>query len=99
LPAGRRAVPAPIQSVQFEAGNVVAIVATLPNGCAMRHTQDVQRQGNTFTISILNSEPTGNQICTTILRTYEVKITLTSLTAGQTYTVRVNDKQATFTAR
>ena len=106
LPAGRRAVPAPIQSVKVEPGTTsprtytVTIVATLPNGCALRYTQDVKREGDVFIVTVLNSEPTGNVPCTAVSSTYEVRVTIgESLQAGRTYTVRVNDKETTFRAQ
>jgi hypothetical protein len=105
LPAGRRSVPAPIDSVRVEVQDsprryLVVAVARLPNGCAMQYTQDVKREGDVFTVTVLNSVPTADTLCTLIARTYEVRVTITdSLQAGRSYTVRVNDKQATFTAR
>jgi hypothetical protein len=105
LPAGRRSVPAPIDSVRVEVQDsprryLVLAVASLPNGCAMQYAQDVKREGDVFTVTVLNSVPTANTPCTLIARTYEVRVTISdSLQAGRTYTVRVNDKQATFTAR
>jgi hypothetical protein len=106
LAAGRRAVPAPIQSVKVEPGTTsprtytVAIVASLPNGCATRYTQDIKREGDVFIVIILNSEPTGNVPCTAVVSTYEVRVTIgESLVAGRTYTVRVNDKETTFRAQ
>jgi hypothetical protein len=105
LPAGRRSVPAPIQSVRVEVLDsprryLVVAVASLPNGCAMQYAQDVKREGDVFTVTVLNSVPVANTPCTLIARTYEARVTITdSLQAGRTYTVKVNDKQATFAAR
>jgi hypothetical protein len=79
----------------------VTVVATLPNGCAMKHSQDVKREGDVFIVTVLNSEPTGNNVrCTAVASTYEVRVTIgETLVAGRTYTVRVNDKQTTFRAQ
>lgn len=105
LPAGRRSVPAPIESVRVEVQDsprryLVVAVGSLPNGCAMQYTQDVKREGDVFTVTVLNSMPAANTLCTQIARTYEVRVTITdSLQPGRSYTIRVNDKQATFTAR
>lgn len=106
LAAGRRAVPAPIQSVKVEAGSgtprqyTVTIAASLPNGCIMKYTQDVKREGDTFVITVLNSEPTAPVRCTSLVTPYEVKVTIgEALVAGRTYTVRVNDKETTFKAQ
>lgn len=104
--AGRVIEPAPIESVEVVVQRslppqyVVMIVATLPTGCDEPHTQDVTREGDTFTITILNSTPEGDAICTLILRTYEVNVNLgASFDAGTTYTVVVNGEETTFTAR
>jgi hypothetical protein len=105
LAAGRRAVPAPIDAVSVETQGtpsqyVVLATATLPNGCIMQYTQSVRREGNTFIVTVLNSEPTANVLCTTVFRTYQVRVTIgDALQSGQTYTVRVNDKSTTFRAR
>ena len=106
LPAGRRAVPAPIQSVTVEAVSgtprqyTVTIAASLPNGCVMKYTQDVKREGDTFVITVLNSEPTAPVRCTSVVTPYEVKVTIgEALVAGRTYTVKANDKTTTFRAQ
>jgi hypothetical protein len=106
LAAGRRAVPAPIQSVKVEAGSgtprqyTVTIAASLPNGCVMKYTQDVKREGDTFVITVLNSEPTAPVRCTSVVTPYEVKVTIVeALVAGRTYTVKANDKTTTFRAQ
>jgi hypothetical protein len=106
LATGRRAVPAPIQSVKVEAGSgtprqyTVTIAASLPNGCIMKYTQDVKREGDTFIITVLNSEPTAPVRCTSVVTPYEVKVTIVeALVAGRTYTVKANDKTTTFRAQ
>jgi hypothetical protein len=103
LPAGRRAEPAPIESLRVEPQAppyVVVVTAGLPNGCAQPYTHEVSRQGDVFTVRLLNSVPTANVPCTLIYRTYEARVTISAtLVAGRAYTVRVNDKQTTFTAR
>jgi hypothetical protein len=106
LATGRRAVPAPIQSVKVEAGSgtprqyTVTIAASLPNGCIMKYTQDVKREGDTFIITVLNSEPTAPVRCTSVVTPYEVKVTIgEALVAGRTYTVKANDKTTTFRAQ
>ncbi len=50
-----------------------------------------------FTVSVVNSMPTGNPVCTMIYGTYELNIDLgRDVRPGVTYTVRVNDKTTTF---
>ena len=106
LPAGRRSEAAPIQSVKVEAGKskplqyTVIIVASLPNGCAMKYTQDVKREKDVYTVTVLNSAPTGEVRCTSVTSTYEVRVVISdTLEAGKTYTVKVNDKSTTFKAQ
>lgn len=48
-------------------------------------------------MTVLNSMPTGDPICTMVYGTYELNIDLgRDFTLGTTYTVRVNDKTTTF---
>lgn len=100
---GRQTVPAPIDEVEVvireSAPPQVAlkVKAGLPSGCAQRDSHSVSRSGDTFTVTILNSMPTGNPICTMIYGTYDLTIELGSdFRIGGTYTVQVNDKTTTF---
>ena len=102
-PSGRQQVAAPIDKVEIvmresSPPQVTAkIAAGLPSGCAQRDSYSVSRSGDTITISVLNTMPTGDPICTAIYGTYELNVDLgSSFTAGTTYTVRVNDKTTTF---
>jgi len=73
------------------------VMAGLPSGCAQRESHSVTRTGDTFTVSVLNSMPTGNPVCDMIYGTYELSIDLgRDFRPGATYTVRVNDKTTTF---
>lgn len=73
------------------------IRAGLPGGCAQRHSHAVSRSGDTITVTVLNSIPTGNPICTMIYGRYDLTIDLGSTFAvGTTYIVRVNDRTTTF---
>jgi len=73
------------------------VMAGLPSGCAQRESHSVTRTGDTFTVSVLNSMPTGNPVCTMIYGTYELNIDLgRDVRPGVTYTVRVNDQTTTF---
>ena len=100
---GRQTVPAPIDDVQvvIRESNppqvTLNIKAGLPSGCAQRDSHAVSRTGDTFTVRVLNSMPTGNVACTMIYGTYELTLDLgRDFRAGGTYTVNVNDKTITF---
>lgn len=103
---GRRLVPAPIDRLDVQALEpappryLVNVLAGLPSGCAQRGTHTVDRQGAVITIAVLNSMPAGDPVCTMIYGTYELNVDLgTSFVSGTAYTVRVNDKTTSFTAR
>jgi hypothetical protein len=102
---GRQTVPAPIDNVDvvIRESNPpqvsVRITAGLPSGCAARDSHSVSRSGDTITITVLNSMPNTNLVCTAIYGTYELNVDLGSNFAiGTTYTVRVNDSVTTFKA-
>jgi hypothetical protein len=98
----RHAVPAPIDQIDVvireSAPPQVAlkVKAGLPGGCAQRDSHSVTRSGDTFRVTVLNSMPNGNPICTMIYGTYDLTIELGSdFRIGGTYTVQVNDKTTT----
>ena len=100
---GRQTVPAPIDDVQVVIRDsnppqvTLSVKAGLPSGCAQRESHSVSRAGDTFTVRVLNSMPTGNVACTMIYGTYELNLDLgRDFRAGGTYTVNVNDKTTTF---
>jgi hypothetical protein len=100
---GRQTVPAPIDDVQVVIRDsnppqvTLNVKAGLPSGCAQRESHSVSRAGDTFTVRVLNSMPTGNVACTMIYGTYELNLDLgRDFRAGRTYTVNVNDKTTTF---
>ena len=73
------------------------ITAGLPSGCAQAHSHQLTRSGNTITVTVSNSMPTGQPICTMIYGFYELTVDLGSdFAPGTTYTVQVNDKTTTF---
>lgn len=73
------------------------VTAGLPSGCARQHSHDVKRQGDTFIVTVLNSMPKGDPICTMIYGTYVLDLDLPGPFApGATYTVNVNDEVRTF---
>ncbi|MDQ2953250.1 MAG: hypothetical protein M3R54_13410 [Chloroflexota bacterium] len=98
--AVRQAVPAPIDRVEIlvQGSSATAkISAGLPSGCAKVDSHSLKRSGDTFTVTVLNSMPTGNPICTMIYGMYELSVDLASdLRPGATYTLQVNDKTTLF---
>ena len=100
---GRQTVAAPIDEVQVLIRESsppqvsLNIKAGLPSGCAQRGSYSVSRIADTFTVSVLNSMPAGDPVCTMIYGTYELNIDLGSdFALGTTYTVHVNDRTTTF---
>jgi hypothetical protein len=100
---GRQTVAAPIDDIQvvIRESNPpqvsLRIKAGLPSGCAQRESNSVRRSGDTFTVTVLNSMPTGNVACTMIYGSYELTLDLgRDFRIGATYTVQVNDKTTTF---
>jgi hypothetical protein len=100
---GRQTVPAPIDEIQvvIRESNppqvTLSVKAGLPSGCAQRESHSVGRSGDTFTVRVLNSMPTGAVACTMIYGTYQLTIDLgRDFRAGGTYVVNVNDKTTTF---
>jgi hypothetical protein len=100
---GRQTVAAPIEQVQVVSREsnppqvTLNVRAGLPSGCAQRDSHSVSRSGDTITVRVLNTMPTGNAVCTMIYGTYELSIDLGhDFRPGATYTVHVNDKTSTF---
>jgi hypothetical protein len=100
---GRQTAIAPIDDVQVVIREssppqvTLNVKAGLPSGCAQRESHSIGRNGDTFTVRVLNSMPTGNVACTMIYGSYELSLDLGSdFRAGATYTVNVNDKTTTF---
>ena len=99
-PSDRQTVAAPIDALDVSVAGTQAtlhVKAGLPSGCAKRDTYKVERAGDTLTVSVTNTIPTGQVACTMIYGNYDLSIDLgSSFAAGRSYTVRVNDKTATF---
>jgi len=100
---GRHTVAAPIDRLDVLIREsappqvTLKVRAGLPGGCADRDSHSLSRAGDTFTVTVLNSMPDGNPICTMIYGTYELDIDLgREFRPGATYTVHVNDKTTTF---
>ena len=102
-PVGRVSVPAPIDQVEIVVRESappqvsVKITAGLPSGCAQRESHAVSRNGDIFTVTVLNSMPRGDQACTMIYGSYSLSADLgRDFRPGVTYTVQVNDTVRTF---
>ncbi len=99
----RQTVAAPIDSIDvlIRESNpphvTLKVIAGLPSGCAKQDSYRTSRASDTITVTVLNSMPTGDPVCTMIYGTYELSIDLgTDFRPGATYTVHVNDKTTTF---
>lgn len=101
-------VAAPIEKVEIlvresdPPGYTAHIVSGLPSGCARFHSAEVTgRTGNTVTVAVKNTMPTGpNIVCTEIYGYHETNLDLgAGFVRGQTYTVAVNGQTTTFTAQ
>jgi len=106
VPDGRRIVPAPIDGLDVRVLEsnppqyVLSITAGLPSGCAKQHSHTVTRAGEIITVTVLNSMPAGNPICTMIYGSYGLSVNMGSdFRSGTTYTVQVNDRVTTFEAQ
>jgi hypothetical protein len=104
--AGRRVVPAPIDGVEVRVAQSAPpryfahIRAGLPSGCAQRHGSSVSRSGDVFQVTVTNTMPEGNVVCTQIYGSYELDVELPGpFVSGTAYTVHVNDKTTTFRAQ
>ncbi|HEU0074479.1 MAG TPA: hypothetical protein VFS30_10745 [Dehalococcoidia bacterium] len=107
LPDDRRAVEAPIDGLEvltlesFPPQYMLHVQAGLPSGCAEQYGSEVERVGDVITITVLNTIPADENVaCTAIYGMYEFNMGLGSdFESGETYTVRVNDQEITFTAQ
>ena len=77
------------------------IVSGLPSGCASFERADLERDGTTFTVEVVNTVPAPDEdvACTMIYGSHETTLELGSdLETGTEYTVDVNGEVATFIA-
>jgi hypothetical protein len=79
---------------------MLLVESGLPNGCATFGSYDMERDGDTVTVSVTNNVPEDqNTPCDMSYGTVETTVALGSdFEPGTTYTVLVNDKSTTFTA-
>ena len=107
-PADHRSEPAPIDELEiltresFPPGYTARIVSGLPSGCAQFESAETTgRTGNMITIAVTNTMPADpNVACTAIYGYKETNLDLgKDFVSGETYTVKVNDKETTFVAQ
>lgn len=78
------------------------VTSGLPSGCAAFESIEVEQDGTTFNVTVLNTMPAPDQdvACTMIYGYHESTVDLgTGLESGTEYTVNVNDKTTTFVAQ
>ena len=100
---------APIESVDvivresFPPQYVAVVTSGLPSGCAAFHSIEVERDGDTFSVTVLNTMPAPGQdiACTMIYGYIENSVQLEGeFVSGTEYTVVVNsDTEMTFVAQ
>lgn len=107
LPDDRRAVEAPIDGLDvltlesFPPQYMLHVQAGLPSGCAEQYGSEVERVDDVITVTVLNTIPADENVaCTMIYGMYEFNLNLGSdFESGETYRVKVNDQEITFTAQ
>ena len=99
---------APIEEIEvlflesFPVQHRLRVVSGLPSGCAAFERIDVERDGTTFNVSVVNTVPAPGEdvACTMIYGIVEHTVELGSdLETGTEYTVNVNDRTTTFVAQ
>lgn len=99
---------APIEEIEvlfaesFPVQHRLHIVSGLPSGCAAFERVDVERDGTTFNVEVINTMPAPDEdiACTMIYGYHETTVELGSdLEVGAEYTVDVNGETMTFVAQ
>src|SRR5690606_7542461 len=98
---------APIEEIDvivresFPPQYVLQITSGLPSGCAAFERTEVERVGNTFNVTVVNTMPAPDaQIaCTMIYGYHQQSVDLEDIESGVEYTVNVNDASMTFTGQ
>lgn len=98
---------APIESIDvvvresFPPQYALQITSGLPSGCAAFERTDVEREGNVFTVTVINTMPApdADVACTMIYGYFDQSVTLEDIESGVEYTVNANDKTLTFTGQ
>lgn len=99
---------APIEEIEvlflesFPVQYRLRVVSGLPSGCAAFERIEVEQDGTTFNVTVVNTMPAPGQevACTMIYGYHESSVDLgTGLESGNEYTVNVNEKSTTFVAQ
>lgn len=94
----RKLVAAPIEEAlivreESDPSRYTAVIRLgLPSGCAAFERSDLEREGDTFHITVWNSVPKDDDVmCTMIYRTHQHHVPLPKpLKSGQPYSVTIN---------
>ena len=104
----RIVVDSPIEEIEilmresFPVQYAALITSGLPSGCAVfDKAEETGRDGTTITIRVTHTMPSDPDVaCTAIYGYHESTVELgTEFVSGTEYTVKVNDKETTFTAQ
>lgn len=104
----RIVVDSPIEEIEilmresFPVQYAALITSGLPSGCAVfDKAEETGRDGTTITIRVTHTMPSDPDVaCTAIYGYHESTVELgTDFVSGTEYTVKVNDKETTFTAQ
>ena len=94
--------PAPIHEVRVAIAEsyppqvMVYIQGGLSDGCTTFHELKTERTGNTVNITVTTQRP-RDAVCTQVYGYFEQNVNLGSdFIAGETYTIKVNDKTTSF---
>ncbi len=104
LAPGRQREQAPIHELDVRIAEssppqiFVDVTTGLPSGCAQFDSAVIERNGSTITLTMSNSQPSGNVACTAIYGYVRHTVPLGAMTPG-TYTLRVNSETRTFTVQ
>jgi hypothetical protein len=104
LDASRRRELAPIHDLSVRIAEssppqaFVDVTTGLPSGCAQFDSAVLDRSGSTLTLTMWNSQPSGNMACTAIYGYVRHTVPLGSMAPG-TYSLRVNSETRTFTVQ
>ena len=104
LDASRRREQAPIHELDVRIAEssppqvFVDVTTGLPSGCAQFDSAVLERSGSTITLTMWNSQPSGNVACTAIYGYMRQTVPLGAMSPG-TYSLRVNSETRTFTVQ
>jgi len=98
---------APIESLELRVGasspaqHFIDVTSGLPNGCAQFYGYELRRAGDIITLAVWNTMPADTRAACTMqygVTVHAVPIG-SDFVSGRQYTLRINDRDATFIAR